>query len=130
MRHLRDGEQFVVKKLQMDDELKQKKIFISIISSCGAAFFGLQCFAEDLHDTNILLRIDNTTAISYINRMGGIQFKNLNDITRQIWEWCESRNLWIFASYISSKKNQKLMRNRENSNRKLNFNYRKLPLIR
>ncbi|CAH2104176.1 unnamed protein product [Euphydryas editha] len=36
-----------------------------------AAFFGLQIFAKYLRDCEILLRIDNTTAIAYINKMGG-----------------------------------------------------------
>lgn len=70
-----------------------------------AAFLALQCFARDLAHTSILLRIDNTTAIAYINRMGGIQFPHLNDRARQIWKWCERRNLFIFASYISSADN-------------------------
>ena len=70
-----------------------------------AAFLGLKCFAKNLKGSQILLRIDNTTAISYINRMGGIQFENLNQITKEIWKWYERRNLWIFASYISSRMN-------------------------
>lgn len=70
-----------------------------------AAFFGLICFAKDLRDCDILLRIDNTTAISYINRMGGIQFPKLNEIARDIWKWCEDRRIWVFASYIKSKDN-------------------------
>lgn len=37
--------------------------------------------------------------------MGGIQYENFNKITREIWHWCEERNIWIFASYISSKDN-------------------------
>lgn len=67
-----------------------------------AAFIGLKIFAKDLYDCQILLRIDNTTAISYINRMGGIQFPHLTGITRDIWQWCEGRKLYIFASYIRS----------------------------
>lgn len=39
-----------------------------------AVFFALKCLASNWHDCHILLRIDNTTAISYINRMGGIQY--------------------------------------------------------
>ena len=70
-----------------------------------AIFFGLKCFASNLLDCNILLRCDNTTAISYINRMGSIQHQLLNSLTREIWQWCEQRSLWIFASYISSKDN-------------------------
>ena len=70
-----------------------------------AAFFGLKSFTKNISNVRILLRIDNTTAISYINRMGGIQFENLNKITRDIWQWCEARKIWIFASYIRSKEN-------------------------
>lgn len=70
-----------------------------------AAFYGLQSFAKNLKNCNILLRIDNTTSVSYINRMGGIKYASLNKQTRIIWEWCENKNLFIFASYISSKDN-------------------------
>ncbi|XP_018377926.1 PREDICTED: uncharacterized protein LOC108770722 [Trachymyrmex cornetzi] len=70
-----------------------------------AAFFGLQCFALELRNCNILLRIDNTTAISYINRMGDVRFKKLSNLAKSIWRWCEDRELFIFASYISSKDN-------------------------
>ncbi|XP_043479721.1 uncharacterized protein LOC122509600 [Leptopilina heterotoma] len=37
--------------------------------------------------------------------MGGIQFPHLNDLSKQIWNWCEKRNIWVFASYIPSKEN-------------------------
>lgn len=66
-----------------------------------AAFFALKCFAS----CEILLRIDNTTAISYINRMGSVQFPMLSNLAKHIWQWCEARELWIFASYIKSKDN-------------------------
>ncbi|KAL7289949.1 hypothetical protein TKK_0016333 [Trichogramma kaykai] len=70
-----------------------------------AAFNGLKCFASSLKDCHVLLRIDNTTAIAYINKSGGTQHEHLNDITRQLLHWCEKRTLKIFASYISSKDN-------------------------
>lgn len=71
-----------------------------------AVFNGLKCFAKSNYSCEILLRIDNTTAISYINRMGGVQFPKLNNLTKQIWRWCEKRNIWIFASYIKSEENK------------------------
>lgn len=70
-----------------------------------AAFYGLKIFASKLRDCDILLRVDNTTAICYINRMGGIQHTHLNDLARTIWQWCELRNINIFASYIKSSDN-------------------------
>lgn len=70
-----------------------------------AAFLGLKSFASNHLNCSILLRIDNTTAICYINRMGGIQFPHLNNLSREIWQWCEKRNLYLFASYVNTKDN-------------------------
>ncbi|XP_031344364.1 uncharacterized protein LOC116171583 isoform X1 [Photinus pyralis] len=70
-----------------------------------AVLFGLKCFARGCHNCNILCRVDNTTAIGTINRMGSVRFQNLNKIARLIWGWCEERNIYIFASYISSSEN-------------------------
>ncbi|EFN81403.1 hypothetical protein EAI_09447, partial [Harpegnathos saltator] len=67
-----------------------------------AAFHALKCFALHLHDCRILLRIDNTTAISYINRFGSVQYPLLSDLARDMWKWCEKRHILLFASYIAS----------------------------
>lgn len=38
--------------------------------------------------------------------MGSVQFDHLNSLTRKIWEWCQSRNIYLFASYIKSSDNK------------------------
>lgn len=83
---------------------EERKMSINFLE-LSAAFMGLGVFANNLKNCEILLRIDNTTAISYINRMGGIQYPYLNRITRKIWQWCEMRSIFIYASYISSQSN-------------------------
>ncbi|KAJ8918214.1 hypothetical protein NQ315_014082, partial [Exocentrus adspersus] len=83
------------------DERKMSINFLEL----SAAFMGLRVFASNLRDCEILLRIDNTTAISYVNRMGGVQYPHLNAVTRRIWQWCEQRGIFIYASYISSQSN-------------------------
>ncbi|XP_046746398.1 uncharacterized protein LOC124411349 [Diprion similis] len=70
-----------------------------------AAFYALKSFTNQLHDCEILLRLDNTTAIAYVNKTGGIQYPILNELARQIWQWCEEKKIWIHASYIASKEN-------------------------
>lgn len=70
-----------------------------------AVFLGLKSFLANTNNCTVLLRVDNTTALSYVNRMGGIQFPHLNSLTRNIWQWCESRNIWLFASYVNTKEN-------------------------
>lgn len=67
-----------------------------------AAFYALKCCAADLRNCNILLRLDNTTAIAYINKFGSIQYPSLSDISRKIWGWCKERNIYLFALYIAS----------------------------
>lgn len=71
-----------------------------------AAFFGLKCFASKLSDCSILCKIDNKTAIACINRMGSVRYPKLNEISRRLWQWCEERRIFIFASYIKSSDNR------------------------
>lgn len=69
------------------------------------AFYALKCFASDCRKCEILFRVDNTTALAYINRMGGIQYPTLNRLARNIWQWCGRREIWVVASYIPSHEN-------------------------
>ncbi|KAJ8934810.1 hypothetical protein NQ318_010224, partial [Aromia moschata] len=64
-----------------------------------------KCYANTLENCETLLRIDNTTEISYVNRMGSIQFPILNGLAKELWRWCESKRLWVYAPYISSSNN-------------------------
>lgn len=70
-----------------------------------AAFNSLRSFTKDMTNLNILLRLDNITAISLINKMGSVKYTKLNSLTRQIWLYCERKRIFIFASYITSKNN-------------------------
>ena len=63
-----------------------------------AALLALKCFVSENYDCEILMRIDNTTAVAHINKMRDIQFPLLNKIPREIWQWCECRKIWLFAS--------------------------------
>lgn len=85
--------------------IEEQKLHINALE-LKAAFMGLKCFAKQNNNCEILLRMDNTTSIAYVNRMGGIQYPRLTQLAREIWEWCEVRNLWIFSSYIPSKENK------------------------
>lgn len=70
-----------------------------------AAFLALQFFAGSLNNCEILLRLDNTTAIAYINKGGSTRFSHLNVLARNFWRWCEARKIWVVASYIPSREN-------------------------
>lgn len=70
-----------------------------------AALLALKCFASSRSSCQLLLRVDNTTAIDCINKMGSVQYSSLNREARRLWQWCEARSLWVLASYIQSKQN-------------------------
>lgn len=70
-----------------------------------AAYFALKCFARDLSNCDILLHVDNTTAMAYINRMGSVKYPELHKVAQKIWHWCERRNSFVVATYIQSKDN-------------------------
>ncbi|XP_015606699.1 uncharacterized protein LOC107273237 [Cephus cinctus] len=70
-----------------------------------AAFFALESFGDQEHNGKILLRMDNTTAISYVNKTGGIQYPRLNKIASEVRQWREKENLWGYVIYIPSKEN-------------------------
>ena len=49
------------------------------------AFYGLQTFANAQH-IHVQLKLDNSTANSYLSNMGGIKSDNLNSLVQQLWE--------------------------------------------
>ncbi|KZS16152.1 Uncharacterized protein APZ42_018153 [Daphnia magna] len=56
-----------------------------------AAFFALRCFTEFNRDCTIALKLDNSTAVCYVNRLGGSRSKSLNSIVLSIVKCCRSR---------------------------------------
>nr|CAH7719004.1 unnamed protein product [Callosobruchus chinensis] len=72
-----------------------------------AAYYALKSLTKNKTNIRILLRIDNQTAISCINRGGSVKFQHLNKATKLIWEWCENKNISVFASYVASSENFK-----------------------
>ena len=70
-----------------------------------AAFLALKTFATNLHHKTILLRLDNMTAIAFLNRMGGTHSVPLCNLAVQIWKWCLERNVFIHAEHLPGKLN-------------------------
>lgn len=65
-----------------------------------AAFLGLQAFCSDVRKAHILCRIDNTTAVAYINNMGGSKSAACNEMAKTIWTWCVERDIWLTAAHV------------------------------
>ena len=70
-----------------------------------AVKIALENLTLDCFNCHILLRIDNTTAISYINKMGGVRIKAYCNVARDIWKLAEEKQIILSASYIPSREN-------------------------
>ena len=49
---------------------------------------------------HVHLMADNTTVVARICKMGASYLDTCNSVTKQIWELCIARNLWISAAYV------------------------------
>ena len=70
-----------------------------------AVHFGLKSLCKSTSDVHIRLRIDNVTAITYINNMGGTKSRICNLIANEVWTWSIDRNIWLSAEHLQGSKN-------------------------
>ena len=70
-----------------------------------AATLAVQSFTKHKCKISVLLRIDNTTAVAYINHMGGTVSKELFNLTKNLWMWCLERNIHITAQHLTGTQN-------------------------
>ena len=70
-----------------------------------AAILAVKSFAKLKSRISILLRIENTTAVAYINNLGGTVSSELVQLTRSLWMWCLERNIHITAQYLPGSQN-------------------------
>jgi hypothetical protein len=65
-----------------------------------AVHLALKTFPIPTNST-ILIRTDNTTSLSYINKQGGTRSLPLMELATKVWNWCLSKNITIQAQHIS-----------------------------
>lgn len=70
-----------------------------------AALFALKSFCSGVRNTHVKINIDNTTAIAYINHMGGTKSPECNKVAHEIWDWCIERNIWLSSVHIPGVEN-------------------------
>ena len=44
-------------------------------------------------ENHVQLKMDNTSAIAYINKMGGTAFPALNALNKKFWQWCMEKDI-------------------------------------
>ena len=83
-----------------EDESQNHINYLEIL----ACFLTLKAFCSQIKNCHVKTMIDNTTAVSYINSMGGRSL-TCNQITRELWVWCANHGIWLSAARIPGKDN-------------------------
>ncbi|XP_045167098.2 uncharacterized protein LOC123530393 [Mercenaria mercenaria] len=67
-----------------------------------AIFFALKSLFSKHRDIHIGIQSesDNTTAISHVNKMGGMCSPDMDNLAKQIWSWSLERNIFLSAFHL------------------------------
>ena len=69
-----------------------------------AVEIAILAFCKNVHNKHVRLMIDNVTAVSYLQNMGGIKSPEYNKLSRNIWKWAEPRK-WLSAAHFTGTEN-------------------------
>ena len=83
-----------------------------------AIHLALLSLFKNRNNIHVRIMCDNTTAVSYINEMGGCKSLECNAIAKMIWSWAITKGIWLSASHISGSVNV----DADNLSRNLNLN--------
>ena len=71
-----------------------------------ATTLAVQTFLKHKTRLSVLLRLDNTSAVAYINNLGGTISPELVDLAKTLWMWCLERNIHITAQHLPGAQNR------------------------
>ena len=70
-----------------------------------AALFAVRAFMRDRTEEVISLLMDNSTAVAYVNHLGGTRSRPLALLAAQLWEWCLERKSFVIATHVPGRLN-------------------------
>ncbi|XP_071820912.1 uncharacterized protein [Apostichopus japonicus] len=83
---------------------EEKHIHINVME-LTAIKFGLQTLLQNTKCKHIRITTDSTTAVSYVNAMGGTHSLLCNQITKKAWLWAVKHQNWLSCAHIRGKVN-------------------------
>ena len=69
-----------------------------------AGLFGLQSLLPSTC-RHVRMMMDNTTVVACVNKMGTSHSKHCNMITKQIWDFCIEKGVWLSAAHVLGREN-------------------------
>ena len=65
----------------------------------------VQTFLKNQSNKRVLLLLDNTTAVSYINHLGGTVSPQATHLVKDLWLWCLRQSISLKAQHLPGKEN-------------------------
>ena len=79
--------------------LQEKTMHINCLELL-AADLTMKAFLKERHGISVLLQLDNSTAVAYINNLGGTVSSALTSLAKALWLWALERDILITAQHI------------------------------
>ena len=83
---------------------EESKSHINVLE-LKAILFGIKSFLNDRNYYHIRIRSDSTTAVSYINNLGGVKSLPCHKVAKDIWLWAFERNNHLSAEHLPGSEN-------------------------
>ena len=64
------------------------------------ALFAVRAFATDKANIHVHLKMDNVSAVTYIQKLGGTRSSRLFGVAHELWEFCLQRKILLSAEYL------------------------------
>ena len=87
-----------------NDELHIADSNINILELLAIKHALIKCLSS-ISSSTVLFRSDNTTAVSYINNMGGHGSYMCDQIARDVWKIAQDNKIFLTCAYLAGSKN-------------------------
>lgn len=68
--------------------------------------FAMKALSDKVRNKHVLVLSDSSTAVCYVNNMGGIKSDQCNNVASEIWQLANECKTWISCSHIPGKTNE------------------------
>ena len=82
----------------------ERKLYINCLELLAGSF-AVKSFTKNRLCVHVRLRMDNTSAVAYVNRLGGTRSLVLSNLALALWEWALSQGFFLSAEHLSGRLN-------------------------
>ena len=82
----------------------ERKLHINCLELLAGSF-AVKSFTKNGLCVHVRLRMDNTSAVAYVNRLGGTRSLVLSNLALALWEWAQKNSITLNAEHYAGRLN-------------------------